>query len=414
MASSAPKDYSPFTPGQPVPVDFFVGRSAEVARLRDAVREAATGKLRTVFLTGERGIGKSSLASFVKFLAEQEEGALAAHVLLGGVSSLEEVVRTVFDRLLKDSLGKAWQERVKNFFGKHVREVGLFGVTVEFSASAEDLQRAVRDFVPALDELARRMSDQRKVILLVLDDINGLASSVAFADWLKSKVDEIATSGSGLPLCLILVGLEERRETLIASQPSLSRVFTLVEIRPWTAEETAEFFKSTFEKAGTSIDDPELMFLSHFTGGLPVLAHEIGDQVFRIDKDSHIDSDDAAAGLVAAADIVGRKYLEPAVLHAIRSPRYRTILEKLADQLPVSFTRKDLAGKLDSQEEQVLDNFLRRMKKFGVLRPEPEVGPGAYRFDNVLHRLYIRLASAKKKPVARHPPTEEERSPSTS
>lgn len=399
MANSSPKEYSPFTPGQPVPVDFFVGRFAEVTRLRDAVREAATGRLRTIFLTGERGIGKSSLASFVKFLAEQEEGALAAHVLLGGVKSLEEVVRTVFDRLLKDSSGKAWQQRIRDFFGKHVREVGLFGVTVEFSASAEDLERAVRDFVPALRELAQRVRGERKVIFLVLDDINGLASSPAFADWLKSKVDEIATSGAGLPLCVTFVGLEERRRALIESQPSLSRVFSLVEIKPWSPQETSDFFKNTFGKAGMTVDDQALKALSDYAGGLPVLAHEIGDATFRADSDGLIDLDDAVTGIVEATDIVGRKYLEPAVLHAIRSQRYRTILDKLASQLPMSFKRKDLAQTIDSQEGKVLDNFLKRMRDVGVLRSEPEQGPGAYTFDNRLHWLYIKLAKARARPA---------------
>lgn len=414
MANGTPKEYSPFTPGQPVPVDFFVGRIGEVTRLRDAVREAATGRLRTVFLSGERGIGKSSLASFVKFLAEREEGALCAHVLLGGVTGLEEVVRTIFDRLLKDSLGKAWQQRIRDFLGTHVREVGLFGVTVEFSASPDDLRRAVRDFVSAISELSKRVRDERRVIFLILDDISGLASSPAFADWLKSKVDEIATSGLGVPLCLVLVGLEERRRSLIEGQPSLDRVFELVEIRPWTTEETSEFFKGTFEKAGVTIDDAALDLISDVAGGLPVLAHEIGDATFRLDSDNHIDTVDAFKGLVTAAEIVGRKYLEPAVLHAIRSPRYRAILGKLTGQLPVSFTRRELAEKLDPQESRILDNFLRRMRQLGVLRPEHERGPGAYRFDNLLHRLYISLAAAEQKRAPRESPSAKPRPPATS
>lgn len=61
------KDYSPFTPGQPVPVEFFVGRSEEVRHLLDQVNAATTGKLRVGFLTGERGIGKSSLAASPDF-----------------------------------------------------------------------------------------------------------------------------------------------------------------------------------------------------------------------------------------------------------------------------------------------------------------------------------------------------------
>ena len=59
-----PKDYSPFTPGRPVPAQQFVGRATEVERLRRAAAAAvATGRVQVAFLEGERGIGKSS-ASF--------------------------------------------------------------------------------------------------------------------------------------------------------------------------------------------------------------------------------------------------------------------------------------------------------------------------------------------------------------
>jgi len=61
--------------------------------------------------------------------------------------------------------------------------------------------------------------------LLIFDDINGLASSAQFANWFKSLVDELATSSKPLPLSLALVGLSERRQQLIAVQPSLDRVF---------------------------------------------------------------------------------------------------------------------------------------------------------------------------------------------
>ena len=43
--------------------------------------------------------------------------------------------------------------------------------------------------------------------MLVLDDINGLARSDEFANWLKSFVDTVATAKKPLPLFLLLVGL---------------------------------------------------------------------------------------------------------------------------------------------------------------------------------------------------------------
>jgi len=392
------KDYSPFTPGQPVPVEFFVGRSKEIDHIISAVRASTAGRLQVLFLTGERGIGKSSLARLVRIIADRKYGVLGLHSFLGGVTSLDETVRRVFDRLLKESVGKGWWAKIKEFFGDHIRQVDLFGVTVEFGAAEKELRRMVHDFAPALRNLLQKLRPEKKGILVVLDDINGLAASDQFANWLKSLVDEIATSSDPLPLCLMLVGLEDRRQSLVSLQPSLARVFDVVELRTWSDAETRDFFVNAFSKVGIHVEEEALKILVRFTGGFPVMAHEIGDATFNEDTDNRITREDALQGVVRAADIVGRKHVEPQVFTAIRSPRYRAILRKIASKpFEVEFRRRDLWPLLKDEERKVFDNFLARMKKLGVVQANPEGGPGAYRFTNTLHYLYFWLEAARAK-----------------
>lgn len=394
---SLPKEYSPFTPGQPVPLEFFVGRLAEVNHLKGKAEvAAATGRLQVAFLSGERGIGKSSLASFVRYLAERDNRFLGVHAFLGGVTSLEEMVRRVFDRLLKESVGRTWHEKVKSFFGGYVRKVGLFEVSIEFGAPTQDLKRFVQDFAPNLRKLIERLKEDHKGVFIVLDDINGLANSQDFANWLKSLVDQVATEREPLPLCLVYVGLEERRQSLIQLQPSLARIFNLVDIRAWKNQETREFFNQAFSRVNISVDGDAMEFLARYAGGLPMLAHEIGDAVFKLDTDSRIDRPDAIAGIVEAADIVGRKHLEPQVFQAIRSAKYRAILRKVSvEPFEPRFKRAELRARLAKEEEKVMDNFLTRMKDLGVIRPDLERGPGAYCFDNILHYLYFWLEAER-------------------
>ncbi len=53
---------------------------------------------------------------------------------------------------------------------------------------------------------------------------------------------------------------------------------------------------------------------------------DIGDSVFGKNTDTRIDRVDASSGIVSAANIIGEKYLNPKVYHAIRSERYTSIL----------------------------------------------------------------------------------------
>jgi len=377
-----------------VPIEFFVGRIREIERLRSMVNAGTQGKFRIGFVSGERGIGKSSLASFVRHLSEHESQVAGCHVFLDGVEDLKEMLRRTFDRLLKESMDKPWHEQIKNFFGNHVRKVGLFGVTLELSLKDSDLSTLAHDFVPTVTRLLDSLKGHKSTLFLILDDINGLAGSEVFANWLKSMVDEISTSRRKIPLCILVVGLEERRQELVSKQPSLARVFELIDIAPWSDDEAMDFYRKSFDAVGARIAESDLQQLVRFTGGLPVLAHEIGDAVWRTARGPEIESREVREGILTAAEVIGRKLLEPQVFSAIRSERYRSILRKMSDEFRRRFRRSELMERLTGEEKKVMDNFLQRIKRLGALETDPET-KGGYQFPNLLHALYFWMESQR-------------------
>ncbi len=388
---------SPFRPGQPAPIESFVGRVDEIKRLHAMVKASAQGRFKIGFVSGERGIGKSSLASFVRHLSEHESTIAGCHVFLGGVQDLKEMLRRTFDRLLKESMDKPWHGKIKEFFGNHVRKAGLLGITLELDLQDRDLSTLAHDFVPTVRRLLDSLKGHKSALLLILDDINGLAGSEVFANWLKSTVDEISTSQRKAPLCVLVVGLEERRQELVAKQPSLARVFELIDIAPWSDDEVVEFYRNSFDSVNATIAAADIRQLTRFTGGLPVLAHEIGDAVWRTARDLKINSREVSRGISTAAEMIGRKLLEPRIFSAIRSERYRSILRKMADEPRMRFRRSELVERLTGEERRVMDNFLQRMKRLGALETDPEA-QGGYRFPNLLHALYFWMESRRISP----------------
>ena len=384
---------SPFRPGQPAPIEFFVGRRAEIERIRGMVRASTRGRVSIGFIGGERGIGKSSLARFVRHLVEQNDGAVGCHVFLGGVQDLGQMLRRTFERLLNESTDKPWHEKLRDFFGDRVRRVGLFGVTLELNLQEHDLETIKHGFVSSVRRLLDNLAEHKRSLFLILDDINGLAGSDEFANWLKSTVDEIATSDAETRLCMLVVGLEARRRELVKRQPSLARVLDPIEIAPWSDDEVLDFYRSAFRDGDAEISEASVRMLSGYTGGLPVLAHELGDAVWRTARSPRIDRSEVVEGIVAAGAVVGRKLLEPGIFRAITSERYRSIFRKMmADPHQMRFRRAQLRDRLTEQEKSVLDNFLRRMKKLGAIEVDPEV-QGGYRFPNRLYGLYFRMST---------------------
>ncbi len=389
---------SPFTPGNPVPIELFVGRLDKINELVRYVGQSSSGKQENVFLVGERGIGKSSLASFLRYYVSTKKNMLGIHVFLGRVSTMEEMVRHIFDEILKEAKTQTWYENIAQLFGNRIRQVGLFDISVTFAPPERDLRELVRDFPAALNNLLQKLKEERAGLFIALDDIDALVDNAEFANWYKSFADDIATHYEKFPVFIMLVGLHEKRDILSNIQPSLMRIFRVIEIEKLTDEEVRTFMSQAFGKADVKVEPEAMEWMVDSSSGLPVMMHEIGDATFWADTDGVIDKDDAVTGLLAAAENIGQKYLTPQVYRAIRSQRYMAILRKFGKRkqfISRYFRKRELEVKLTAEEKRVLNNFLRRMKDLGVIESDIEGGVGAYRFVNDMYPVYIWLESTR-------------------
>jgi hypothetical protein len=387
MAEISTKE-SPFTPGRPVPAEYFVARHKEVERVERAIRQTLSGRNENIFITGERGIGKSSLAWNAHLLAEKET-LLGAYCYMGPARSLEDVTGVIFQRLL-EGCDKSTFEKLKEVFRKYIKSVNLPFLGVEFTDDKSDLRDLVHGFTPALRHVyAEAKENGKNGLLIVMDDLNGITDLPEFAMFLKSTVDGIATSREPLPLLLILVGIPERRENLLKYQPSVARIFDIIDLPLMNEMESREFFGKTFTDESITVSNGALSLMVQLSGGYPMLMHEVGDAVFWQDTDNDIDIHDARQGIMEAARTVGKKYIDPQISKVLRSKTYSSILWRIGKKLPlgVAFKRQELLKKIPADEQKNLDNFLNRIKKLGIV-DDAEVR-GEYKFVNPLFHLYV-------------------------
>jgi len=388
------KDRSPFTPGNPVPVELFVGRTKQLEEILRNVKQARTGKQENIFLAGERGIGKSSFAKFVCNMACKER-LLSVHVFLGQVTSLDEMVRRVFEELLKVSNTQSWYGKISGYFENKIQQIDLFGVAVSFHPTAEDTRELVNNFPEALVNIAEKIKTEKKGLFIVLDDIDAISKTPEFANWYKSFVDKVATHFDYFPISIMLIGLPEFRDNLSRNQPSLMRVFRVVEIQKLQEIEVKDFFLRAFNKVNIAVEESAMEIMVDYSGGLPTIMHEIGDAIFWIDEDGIVKDDDVWKGVISAAESIGKKYLDPLVYRAIRSEKYRSILRKLG--VTTSFKKNEIVAKLTKEEKAVFDNFLRTMRDRGVIMIDQEADRGTYKFVNDIYPVYIFMEGLEHK-----------------
>ncbi len=387
------KEYSPFTPGNPVQKEFFVGRETQITEILKYANQVTGGKMENIFLSGERGIGKSSLASILCYHLQEEKNFLSLHVFLGGVDSLNELSRRIFENIYKVSNKKRWFGKISDFFGNYVEKVGIFGIDVTFNPSDVKLTEITRNFPTALSNLIEKIKSDKKALFIILDDINGFCKKPDFAHWYKSFVDQVATHKMEFPVFMMLIGLPGIRDALSDHQPSLLRIFRVIEVEHLDDKEVTEFFRKSFDSVSIKIENDALKLMTRFSSGLPILMQEIGDAVFWRATGDIVTVHIAQLGVLEAADRVGKKYLDPKVYRAIRSERYRSILRKIGEDLKMGFNKKDIFTKLKENEQKVFDNFLKRMIELGIIIKDIEKSRGCYKFVNDLYPIYIWLES---------------------
>lgn len=397
------KARSPFYPGQPVPVELFAGRAEQIERIMTrGVGQVAAGKPVAMFIQGEYGIGKSSMARFVLRRAEVENGLHGIYAPLGGAASLIEVAEAILRATVRSgAFDPRRSEAIRGWLAKYIGKQEFFGVTVNAEALRKDAPGLTTPFamIEFLSETLERLKDTgAKGLFLVLDEINGITAQAAFAHFLKGLVDANAMAQRPLPLLLMLCGVEERRRDMIDKHQPVDRIFDVIDIEAMTQAEMEDFFRRAFGSAQMTVETEAMATLTLFSAGFPKIMHMIGDAAYWADKDGVVDVRDAMKAVFAAAEEVGKKYVDQQVYSALRSTDYHAILNKIAEGTPsnMRFNKADIATGLTDIQKNKLSNFLQKMKRLAVIRSGDT--KGEYVFNSRMVHLYIWLQAIRKTP----------------
>ncbi len=403
------KGRSPFHPGQPVPVDLFVGRRDQINKIIErGVGQVVHGKPVAMYVQGEYGIGKSSLAAFVQWLAERDPSVHGIYATVGAARTLDDLAAIVLEATVRSGVQKSTSsETVRNWVAKYIGKQELFGLSLKLDALRQDAPTLKTPYgmLSFLSETQKRLQDTGvKGIFLVLDEINGIAGNPDFSHFIKGMVDQNATSGEPVPLLLMVCGVEERRYQMIQSHQPIERIFDIIDIQTMTEPEMAEFFLRAFQSVRMTVEDRAIDTLIHYSAGFPKIMHLVGDAAFWLDRDGVIDNADAVAAVVTAADEFGKKYLDQQVYRELQSSDYKSILRKIGALSPsiTSFSKEQVASGLTDTEKGKFNNCLQRLKKLNVIRSGNT--RGEYVFNLRMARLYMWLKSSGPLPQIKTAP----------
>ena len=387
-----------FQPGQPVSADRFKGREESINEILKYFPSIRNGNPQHFFITGKRGMGKTSLANFISDFASKNYSIVTAHVMNDGVHTIDELVCQIIEMILNSINSEKWSDKIFGFLEDHIEFVGFGGLNIKFKPSGNELRNIKDNFAFYLADLVSNFKD-KDGLFIIIDDINGLSETPDFANWYKSFTDTLATSVGNASIGIMLTGYPEKFIRLYNHNPSFNRIFHVHELTRLSDDEIKEFYTDIFSIYKMNVDPPALEMMTKYSSGMPTMMQEIGDAVFWQDNDGEIDKNDAVLGVIEAGNRIGLKYLQPVLDQNIRSENYLSLFKKIGKELAAmpnaTFTKKTFSDVLNESESKVFKDFISRAKKLGIIELASSKKQGEYQFTNQLYPMYFMIQTVK-------------------
>jgi Cdc6-like AAA superfamily ATPase len=242
---------SVFTPAAPIDSKkLFSGRTRQLRDVIDAINQRGQHAI----IYGERGVGKTSLASVLEeYLPTAGVNVIAPKVTCDSTDDYESVWRKVFNGITTVN---------------SQRSAGLKqDVRKSIAAVSERLPATVTPYV-VQDLLS--VIGAGSIAIVIIDEFDRLAgngNSALFADTIKTLSDH------AVPATLVLVGVADSVGQLIAEHLSIERALVQVRMPRMSRLELNEIVEKGLETVGMKIEPVALNRISALSQGLPHYTH---------------------------------------------------------------------------------------------------------------------------------------------
>ena len=380
---------SPFEPGHPVSPDKFKGRKKDIIKIiRYLPKVVNKGIPQHFFITGKRGMGKTSFVKYIGNFAEDNYQMIHIYVNNEGSNTLDELIQNLVEKMFKEFNKETWGKKIINSFVDNIDEINIKGVGISLKNKPELVGNIKNNFADFLINTCKELKD-KKGIFIVIDDINGLSDTPDFANWYKGLFETLYFDEEVIPVSFSLVSYQDKFEKLCNQNPSFARIFNLIEIDHLDDEDIKEFYLDTFCRYNIKFsEDKYLNEMVYYSWGMPLIMQQIGDAVFWNSLDGEIDENNAYSGIINAALELGNKQIRNK-LNKIKNPNSLGILYKLGKNEKMEFKNSEVKVFLSDSEINAFDDFLNEMHDLDIIESVGKEDNGEYAFVNRLYFVYF-------------------------
>lgn len=372
------------------------GRESDLAAINKALQAAG----RHIFVYGDRGVGKSSLAATAAYIYQSAD---AHPIFVSG--SIDDTFKTIISNIVYQAL-----QRPRTHTSKSSKNVGFewrglkLGANTEISWPDIGSQiHSIGDAVELLKEVEKIYSERTVVLIDEFDTIQEAAERGKFAALLKQLGDQ----DSGIKF--IFTGIGKSLDELLGAHQSTHRQLHTHELPKLAWDGRREIAIAAATEFGLTIHNDVNWRIAAISDGYPYFVHLILEYMFweafeDVDPVSELDWKHFHAGLQSAVNSINaelRKPYEKAVLH--RDTEFEEIVWSTAadDDLTRSLNSmyesyriiNKKRGLTSTLEREKFTNLIRKLKEanFGSILQSELSRAGWYSYREKMLRGYVRM-----------------------
>lgn len=402
---------NPFKPNSPVPTGMFAGRISEIEALQQGLHQTKNDHSANFLITGERGIGKSSLMSLISPMAsgvvtdldDHQFNFVVVNCIISKNTTLATLIKLI-ERNLKRELGKV--EKVRTFLDStwgFVQRIKILDSGIEQSGPNEEIDLIIDDFSHSLSETCKRVTnpesgeDAKDGIVFFIDEADSACPELHIGYFFKIVTELLQKYGCN-NVMFIVAGLPNVIEKLSLSHESSIRIFTQLNVKELKPEDRKYVIDKGIGEGNkingdvTTITESAKNQISTLSEGYPHFIQQFAYSAYEYNTDGEITVDDVSQGAFnagGALDAIGSRYYQSAYHEQIKSDEYREVLTIMAENLNSWIKKSEIRDKF-SGEDQTLTDALKALTSRKIILKNPSK-MGEYRLQQKGFALWIKL-----------------------
>jgi Cdc6-like AAA superfamily ATPase len=405
---------NPFEPNAPINPGMFVGRIPELDRLESCLLQTKAQRSMSFMITGERGIGKTSLLSYIKYVATgyipvngKELNFLVIDVDVEKSTTFFGLIKKI-EIALRRELNKT--EKGRAFFNdawQFLKRVEAAGFKLNSDSSSEVSETFFEEFSYSLADTILRVTSAKEHkgqldanydgVMILIDEADNASKELELGVFVKLTLERLQKAGIK-NLMFGIAGLPNLKKLLYDSHPSSLRVLEDIELLRLSNDEIKRVIALCMEEAKT-LNEKTFLFsddaedaIIDFSEGYPHFIQQYGFCAFAKAQNTLISLQNVTDGAMCkkgALELIGDRYYRNDFYNKIQGEGYREVLRIMADYdnqwvakstIKVAFTGKS----------STLDNALHTLKERNIILSK-EGEKGVYRLQDRGFAHWIKL-----------------------